>query len=70
MINWGFVYTARDTALDLHEHNTPCYNNLVQLCSTLAGAVKSDPLQSILDCFTCKHRNPVRNALNVAWITG
>ena len=54
--DWGFVYTA------LHESDTLCSNNPIQFCSASAGGTKIDPVQSVLFCFTCKHRNPIRNA--------
>ena len=52
----GCVYTA------LHESDTLCSNNRVQLCSASAGGTKINPAQSVPFCFTCKHRNPIRNA--------
>ena len=55
MSDWGRVYTA------LPESDTLCSNSLVQLCSASAGATKMDPVQSVPFCFTCKHRNPIRN---------
>ena len=52
----GCVYSS------LHESDTLCSNNPVQLCSALAGGMKMDPVQSVPFCLTCKHRNPIRNA--------
>ena len=40
-----------------------CSSNLVQLCSPSAGGTKMNQVQSLPFCFTCKHRNPVQNAL-------
>ena len=31
-------------------------------CSASAGGTKMDQVQSVLFCFTCKHRYPIRNA--------
>ena len=41
-----------------HESDMLCSNNPVQLCSVSAGGTKIDPVQSVLFCFTCEHRNP------------
>ena len=46
----------------LHESDTLCSNNPVQLFSTSAGGAKIDPVQSVPFCFTCKHHKPMRNA--------
>ena len=54
--DWGCVYTA------LHESDTLCSNNPVQLYSVSAGGTKMNPIQSVPFCFTYKHRNPIGNA--------
>ena len=46
----------------LHEFDTLCSNNPVQLCSASAGGTIKDPVQCVPFCFTCKHHNPIRNA--------
>ena len=55
--DWGSVYTT------LHESDTLCSSNLIQLCSASAGGTKMDPVQTPVQfCIRCKHRNPIRNA--------
>ena len=56
ILDWGCVCTA------LHESDTLCPNNPMQLCSASAGGTKMDPVKFVLFRFTCKHRNPIRNA--------
>ena len=56
MSDWRCVDTA------LHESDTLCFNNPVQLCSASADGAKMDPIQSVPFCFTCKHRDPTWNA--------
>ena len=56
ILGWGCVYTA------LRESYMLCSNNPTQLCSASPGGTKIDQVQSVLLCFTCKHRNPIRNA--------
>ena len=51
--DWGCVYTA------LHESDTLCSSNPVQICSASAGGTKMSPVQSVPFCFTCKHRDAI-----------
>ena len=43
----------------------PSYTSCYQARSASGGGTKSNPIQIILVCFICKHRNPIQNALKL-----
>ena len=71
MSTWGFVYSSSQERYTLCSNCSAqlcsncsaqlCSNCSAQLCSALAGGTKSDPAQSILVSFMCKHRDLIRN---------
>ena len=48
-----------------HVAHLPSHTSCYQARSASGGGTKSNPVQIILVCFICKHRNPIQKALKL-----